>query len=1074
MAVVGEASIVVRAITTGIKGDIKKAFDGVDADASSAGGRAGNSFRKGFANSGGGGGLFSSKFLAEADAASTRFTSLARVGLTLQPAITGVVGAIGALGSGLVSLVGVLGAAAPGAVALGTSLSALAQGAITAKLAFAGVANAIKAGTKITSTAGKNTKAIADANLRIERAKQKLATLTLETNYRLENSIRDAGLAQLDFNDAIREAKEELQQTRFAAEDAALGQQGAALALAKARDNLAKTSDLPAGSRARQEALLELAQAELKFRQAVDRNNDAKEASAKGKQVQERAVGDAQRRLDEAKRQVDPNAISSQAYDDEKALASARQEVADAQKALNEATKGGAAANQAYSNALSGLSKEAQSFVKYIVSIQSEFKKLQAAAGKNLFPDLEIAIQNLVKNLFPTLKGLLEDTGGVLGKIAKEFSKTITEAGNLKNLESVWKTNDIALASFGKAGSNLYTALLNIAKAAEPLTLRFSKWIETLSETFKNTTKTGQETGELTKKFKTAGDILADIGIIFKNVFGAFGQIIKANVGPGSGGQILLDYFKDATERFKNLLTAGNEDGSLKKFFADAAKNATKVLSLLGNIVAEFVKLGGTAGTGKFIDSLNKVVDILGEIGANVSDSGGLEAFGKFLEEAATAAKKLSEGSGVKIFFSTLTAAVKVVNKLLEDEFVKALLTASTAVFAFLTAIGFLSEGFGFLAKVIVGKTNKALGLFGLDLNKAQGGLIKFGATAGNKLDNVINKIPIIGTKIPPIGALLGPAAIAIGVIAGAAFLIYNVYKNSEALRTSIEALVTSIKGVFAGALKDINAALASVFGEGSSLTTMFKGIGDVLSVTLIPILTGGLSAAIGFISGSITGAIQIFGAFKNIIEAVFTVIKTLFKTVSLLIQGDFKGALKVFTSGISDAFGSLVTAVKRVAVAIVSPIVGIFNAIIRAWNATAAKFNVKIPDWIPKGLGGGQTLSFKQLKEIDVLSAFNLQAKSEYNPNENQARRMALGGTVLPSPGGLLARIGEAGRAERVEPLDPDGLSKRDKAMIQLLSGGAGSGVTVNVYPSAGMNERELASVVSRQLALQFRTGAA
>ena len=84
------------------------------------------------------------------------------------------------------------------------------------------------------------------------------------------------------------------------------------------------------------------------------------------------------------------------------------------------------------------------------------------------------------------------------------------------------------------------------------------------------------------------------------------------------------------------------------------------------------------------------------------------------------------------------------------------------------------------------------------------------------------------------------------------------------------------------------------------------------------------------------------------------------------------------------------------------------------------------------------------------------------------------MGGTVFPQPGGVLATIAEAGRAERIEPLDPDGLSKRDKAMIQLLSGGAGSGVTVNVYPSPGMNERELASVVSRQLALQFRTGAA
>ena len=126
MAIVGEASIVVRAITTGVKGDIKKAFDGVDADASNAGGRAGNSFRKGFAGGGGGGGkgLFGSSFFADADAASKRFTSLARANFALQPALTGVAGAIGALGSGLVSLVGILGAAAPGAVALGTSLSA--------------------------------------------------------------------------------------------------------------------------------------------------------------------------------------------------------------------------------------------------------------------------------------------------------------------------------------------------------------------------------------------------------------------------------------------------------------------------------------------------------------------------------------------------------------------------------------------------------------------------------------------------------------------------------------------------------------------------------------------------------------------------------------------------------------------------------------------------------------------------------------------------------------------------------------------------------------------------------------
>jgi hypothetical protein len=79
-----------------------------------------------------------------------------------------------------------------------------------------------------------------------------------------------------------------------------------------------------------------------------------------------------------------------------------------------------------------------------------------------------------------------------------------------------------------------------------------------------------------------------------------------------------------------------------------------------------------------------------------------------------------------------------------------------------------------------------------------------------------------------------------------------------------------------------------------------------------------------------------------------------------------------------------------------------------------------------------------------------------------------------MPSAGGTLAQIGEAGRAERVEPLDPNGLSKRDKAMIETLAGGKGSGINITINPSAGMDERELASIVSRQIAFQLRKGAA
>jgi phage-related protein len=87
---------------------------------------------------------------------------------------------------------------------------------------------------------------------------------------------------------------------------------------------------------------------------------------------------------------------------------------------------------------------------------------------------------------------------------------------------------------------------------------------------------------------------------------------------------------------------------------------------------------------------------------------------------------------------------------------------------------------------------------------------------------------------------------------------------------------------------------------------------------------------------------------------------------------------------------------------------------------------------------------------------------------------QLAQGGIVPATPGGTIARIGEAGRPERVEPLDPQGLSKRDRAMIQMLAGGSGAGATINVYPSQGMNESELASIISRQIAFQLRRGGA
>ena len=82
-----------------------------------------------------------------------------------------------------------------------------------------------------------------------------------------------------------QEAMEQLQQLAFDSEDAAINEQKAALELEKARETLARVSDLPPNSRARKEAELAFAQADLNYRRAIDKNNDLKKTEAKNAQM---------------------------------------------------------------------------------------------------------------------------------------------------------------------------------------------------------------------------------------------------------------------------------------------------------------------------------------------------------------------------------------------------------------------------------------------------------------------------------------------------------------------------------------------------------------------------------------------------------------------------------------------------------------------------------------------------------------------------------------------------------------------------------------------------------------------
>jgi hypothetical protein len=337
----------------------------------------------------------------------------------------------------------------------------------------------------------------------------------------------------------------------------------------------------------------------------------------------------------------------------------------------------------------------------------------------------------------------------------------------------------------------------------------------------------------------------------------------------------------------------------------------------------------------------------------------------------------------------------------------------------FLAAIGLVSKVFGFFVKVVIGSVAQILG----PLTAIKTGFVALSTATG------------IAT---------GPLLLIVGAIAAVIAILVLAYKNSEAFRTALSVMADILKGILMGAFNDIKAAVESVMPTFSGLGEIFGDIGDFLAVTLVPILTVVLGRAFAILSGVIQFLIFRVAGIIDAFKAVWMFVKGILQ----LLTGNVDGATESFRKSFSSAF----SAIRNIIKSILAPLAAIFNAIADAWNNSVGKLSWKVPKWVP--FIGGNEISAPKIPRISIAS-------------------FADGGVVFPQDGGVLARVAEAGKPERIEPLDPNGLSARDKAIIDRLSG-PGTTVNITVNPSEGMDERELAAIVSRQIAFATRRGAA
>jgi phage-related protein len=954
VALVGEAHILVRAITTNVEKDIRKAFSNVNGSAASnAGASLGASFSRGLRNNIDGN-VFSrladniAQIAPNGEQARLAFQGMVRSSYVAGTAISVLLGAVSSLIGGLGALVGAAGQAAVGLVAVAGAAVALKVGFSVAGLAFKGISQAVSAATS----------------------------------------------ANKSYTDSLRKAK-------FEAEEAALAVDEASLNLEKAIEARNRVADLPVNSRIRREADLNVKKAELALRKAKDAEKNAGKAA------------------------------------------------------------GGAGGQDPYA----GLTPSQKAFAQFLAGLKTKMDEIKEATAKGFLPLLQAQMQRLIDaGALDIIKARFYDIGRGMGLAAKNFTNILIARDSLKTLDTVLKNISQQIPPMGSIFGNLFDGLLGVLKLADPATRNFIKYLEGKSAAFANffTFKGDAKDSPIAKFFVESEKMLERFFGIFGNIFGAISTLVEANFGPGSGGEIMVQWLEKTTKGWANMGrdVNGNLTPAFKDFFAGAATNTTKILDSVGALIKEFLKLGDMPEIGQTFDILKAGAPAMGELMRAGIKAG--PSLANLVVQITRILVALADSEGPKVFFDTLTAFATKVADILESEIAQKILKAIGGFLAFALAIGTVTKVATFFGNVFMGVFGNIARMgagFLTNLGKFQGFLVQMNLGA----KDLIGKGGFLNTLFGNLGVGLSrfgrflTSFPGVAIIATLVTLFVDLYNNSETFRTTVQATLSGIGEAFGRLWDSLMGLFDQLFGgEGlGGIMEAIRPVTELILGTVFPLIGGVISIIIDTVATAIN-------FITTLVRTIMNGIKPLVSGIMDLFKGNFGPGLAKIFGGIGIMLLGIIEGIVNAIIGGINVVLGVVNGLLKAIG------DGPVGQFLKTVTGGAINLSNVKLK-VDYV---DWTSKAKANLAKVGGTKMATGGTVFPTSGGSMVTVAEAGRPERIEPLHPNGLSDRDLAIINKLSGGGGPQIQVTVNPSAKMDERELAMQVSRQIAYEIRKG--
>jgi phage-related protein len=719
----------------------------------------------------------------------------------------------------------------------------------------------------------------------------------------------------------------------------------------------------------------------------------------------------------------------------ELALRRARDRAAD----LNEKVAKGPEAPQAVGgDPFAGLNKYQREFAEYLVSLSPKFKALEEELSKAFLTPLKGAVEILMKELFPILEKRLPAVAGAVGDAMKDIAIQLSTPANAKKLDDILVEMLPNIDLIGGIFGNIADILLSIIDSTSEIANDWLTAIKTKTDEWAKSLTDMNADGSLAKFFNDAAEEAKKWWVVAQNVLDGFSNLIKLTTGPGSAGEEMLTWFTEATAAFKNMFAEDPDAG--KKFFLDAMINARSVLNTIGEFIKALLNVADNPNIKVAFDSLAKGAPAFESILDSMIDAA--PSFADFLVTVIEIIDQLTDGDQISAFFDTLNGGAKGFKGLLDQPAIKGLIDNLGPIFATLSAIGVLIDAVVFAFQVFIG----------------------YAAFIFLKVNGFLT--PLINT----LGSLKGGLGGVAGMLKGAGWvaviitlitLIVDFYGKFDDFREMIDTTFAGLGDAFGNIVESIMKLMDELFGG--------EGIGGIMSA-IEPVIKNVLMIIIPFVGG-------VLEFLMNSISTVIDFITSVVKSVMDVIQPIVRGVMAILSG---DLLGGIFSIAMGVVNIIVGAVQGVINGVISGVNVVIDLINGFLAtinnSGIAKQLGWGE-LKITKISLVDFTGKINdgmkqfLNKRSSVTTVPTKMPKLAEGGTVYPSAGGSIVNVAEAGRPERIEPLDPNGLSERDKALIATLTGPTGN--TINVYPSAGMDERELAEMVSRRLAFEIRKGA-